>query len=139
MRRTFVSLLTVVASLLVTVGQGMAGPFGLSMDMRPEDFNGKLEITNIPYAYSTTEVPILHRAFVEYELMFSPNSGLCIIAVTGKTIETDTYGDNLKSAFDDMEARLARQYGKGVRKDFLKSGSRLSEPQDFMKGLGVVS
>jgi hypothetical protein len=134
MRRVAVLALSVMLSLGF-VEPGIAGPFGLSMGMKPAEVGGKLEKTQSLGVYHTTEVPEPHSSFDLYTLRFGPKIGLCGIVASGKPVETSTYGAELRWTFDDLEDRLKVQYGKNKRLDYLRATSIWHEPRDFMSGL----
>jgi hypothetical protein len=128
----------VVLAVLFFLGfveQGIAGPFGLSMGMKPTEVGRKLEKLSNPGGYKTTEVPQSHSAFKEYMLLFGPKTGLCKIVAMGPEVATSVYGRELRSAFDKLEERLKVQYGKNKKYDSLEQGSVWNEPKDFMMGL----
>lgn len=123
-----------LAILAILSETAIAGPFGLSMGMNKSDFKGKLkEIA--PHKYTTNTVPKKHSAFETYVVKISPKSGLCYIKAIGKDISTNTYGVEVKSAFDSMESKLKKSYGKNKRVDFLRYESIWDEPKDYMPAL----
>ncbi len=133
MRRVAVLVLTMMF-FFGLADWAIAGPFGLSMGMKPSEVGGKLK-EHGPGKYRTTEVPQPHSAFKEYLLFFGPKTGLCKIIATSPEVATSGYGTELRSAFERLEARLKVQYGKHERVDFLQKGSIWNEPKDFMTGL----
>lgn len=139
MRRVVILALAVLV-LAVTlslglVDRGIAGPFGLTMGMKPEEVGGKLEKRAKPGMYQTTAVPKPHKFFEVYYLRFGPKTGLCWVMAVSKPVATSVSGTELRSEFDQMEERLTAQYGKGKRYDLLRDGSMLNQPKDFMPGL----
>jgi hypothetical protein len=133
MRRVAVLVLTVTFSLALADG-GFAGPFGVSMGMKPTDFNGLKKMSD-PGWYSTTEIPNPHSAFEEYALKFGSTTGLCRITAVGKAMTTNDLGTDLQTAFNEMEKQLKDLYGDNKRNDFLTEGSPLNKPEHFMRGL----
>lgn len=54
----------------------------------------------------------------------------------GKTIETNSYGDDLKSKFLALQEALTAKFGKpDDTSDFLQAGSIWNERRDWMMGL----
>ena len=118
----------------MSCGTALAGPFGLSMGMKKSDFKGELkEIA--PHKYQTNTVPKKHSAFEAYVVQIGPKSGLCYIKAIGKDIRTNTYGSEVKSAFEEMESKLKSAYGDNKKLDFLRYESIWNEPKDWMPGL----
>ena len=76
-----------------------------------------------------------HSAFEGYILQIAPRAGLSWIKATSKKVETGSYGQQLKSAFDTMEQKLAATYGRQKKHDFLMHESIWSEPRDWMQSL----
>ncbi len=116
------------------------GPFGLDAALTKkniEDMTGQTLVasetsTNL---YFAKNLPKENSNFESYGLVISPKVGLCQIRAIGKTINTDSYGIELKSAFEDLKSSLDSIYGKGEKEDFLLPGSIWKEPQDWMMGL----
>jgi hypothetical protein len=135
MRRVAILVLAVLFLLYLFVDWGIAGPFGLSMGMKPAEVGGKLEKLEGLGKYRTTEVPNPHSFFDVYYLRFGPKTGLCWVMAESKPVATSVSGTELRSEFDQMEERLTAQYRKGKRYDLLRDGSMLNQPKDFMPGL----
>jgi hypothetical protein len=116
-------------------GQGGA-PFGLRPEMTLAELRklGNLEDKGV-YWYSVKRLPSGHPDIEEYRLLVTPKHGLCkIIAWTG-TIESNSYGQQLKEVYERFFTALASKYGNSKRFDFLRSGSIWNESRDFMMGL----
>ena len=111
-----------------------SGPFGLWMGMTKSDFEAPLEEI-APCKFRASVVPKPHSAFDRYVCQIAPQSGLSWIKAVGKTIETSSYGIELKLAFDTMEQKLSKIYGKNNRSDLLLTGSIWNEPRDWTQGL----
>jgi hypothetical protein len=85
--------------------------------------------------YRSVRVPAPHEAFESYNFIVAPSTGLCKVWATGKTIENDAYGSEIRSAFNRLETALDAKYGPHDRLDFLKSGSIWDEPREWMMSL----
>lgn len=111
-----------------------AGPFGLNMGMtiKQIDANAKQAA---PGVFTTSKVPKPHSAFETYAVKVGSKSGLCWIKAIGKDISTSAYGIELKSAFEEMEQKLTKAYGKGEKTDLLLPGSIWKEPNEFMMAM----
>lgn len=110
------------------------GPFGLWMGMTENDFSEPLEEIGL-CKFLIPVVPTPHSAFEKYVCQITPKLGLSWIKAIGKTIETSSYGIELKSAFENMEQKLNKTYGKRERLDFLMHDSIWNEPRDWMQAL----
>jgi len=71
-----------------------------------------------------------------YVLRISPTVGLCAIGASGKTIESNSFGEQIRTAFDNVRQSLESRYGAPTSvTDELTEGSIWHDPQDFMMGL----
>ena len=104
------------------------------MGMTASEFELPLEEV-APCKFRAPKVQKPHSAFEEYIVQVAPRAGLSWIKAIGKTIETSTYGVELKAAFESMEAKLATTYGKHKKHDFLMHDSIWNEPRDWMQAL----
>ncbi len=116
------------------------GPFGLQEGLtlkNIEDMTGSkpIPIEGSTNLYSISTVPKPNSDFEGFGLLISPTVGLCQIRALGKTIQSDSYGLNIKQKFDDLDQILTSKYGAGKKTDFLLSGSIWKEPQDWVMGL----
>jgi hypothetical protein len=111
-----------------------SGPFGLWMGMTADDFSLPLEEVSL-CKFWAPEVPKPHSAFSRYLVLITPSFGLSWIKAVGPDISTSTYGIELRSAFDSMETKLTKTYGKSEISDFLIHDSVWSEPREWMQGL----
>lgn len=88
------------------------------------------------YLFGTTTPPRPHPDFVVYNLIITPQHGLCKIGAVTKKFNSNIYGIELMSKFSELEAALSEKYGRPERQDLLLPGSIWSEPQDWMTALG---
>jgi hypothetical protein len=110
------------------------GPFGLEMGIKREDFEGSLEELR-PYWFKTPAVPKMHSSFEDYVLQITPVQGLSFIKAIGKTISTNPYGIELRSAFENLRGKLENIYGVSEKKDYLMYDSIWNEPRDWMHSI----
>jgi hypothetical protein len=110
-----------------------ASQFGLKMGMSLNqiDKNAK-KVGNGLYYVS---VPKPHSAFSKYVIRICPKKGLYYIKAIGKDISTNGSGYAIQTAFEDMEEKLTKAYGKHQKIDFLSSGSLWDESHYWMMGL----
>lgn len=135
MAATFSLRVVLVALLAFLTCNAEAGPFGLEMGMPLSKLN-IAKATPKPGIYELRSVPNPHSAFESYIVQVSPSAGLCWIKALGRTLEVSAYGTELKSAFDDLKARLASNYGVPSQElDVLLPKSIWNEPRDWMMGL----
>ena len=124
------------AALLLSLSTALAGPLGLDMGQSLDALSKQMQLKKErEFVYSTSSTPKPHPDFETYNLIVTPEHGLCKLGAISKTFETSAYGEALKSKFNDIESALTEKYGKGSRMDFLKSGSIWNEPRDWMMGL----
>ncbi|MDO8369135.1 MAG: hypothetical protein Q7S71_00170 [Candidatus Nitrotoga sp.] len=113
-----------------------AGPFGLEMGTPLSELSKIMTLKpDVPYIYSTPLVPKLHPDFDTYQLVVTPNQGLCKVLAYSRLIKTSAYGSELVSKFNTLNENLTLKYGSPKRYDFVKQGSIWQEPRDWLMGL----
>jgi len=119
-----------------------AGPFGFGYGMTKEQvikLVGKDRVKTSKDDDDTlvlTTAPKPHPGFGAYFLTFSPEHGLVKIYASGNDIDTNRYGDTVRSTFAETEKALTATYGAPSEEfDFLRSGSAWNGPEDWMTGL----
>lgn len=110
------------------------GPFGMWMGMTISDFEAPLDEV-APCKFIAPVVPKPHSAFERYVCAIAPRSGLSWIKAIGNTIQTSSYGIELKTSFDVMEQKLVATYGRQKKLDFLMYESIWNEPRDWMQSI----
>lgn len=110
------------------------GPFGLVRGMRKDEFQCNLEEI-APYKYILSEVPKPHSAFEIYIAMITPSHGLSWLKAISKDIETNPFGVEVRSRFENMKLKLENIYSKHDNLDFLMHDSIWNEPRDWMQAL----
>ena len=110
------------------------GPFGLERGMMKNDFTCNLEEV-APHMYILSAVPKPHSAFEVYAAMITPNHGLSWIKAIGSDINTNPFGVEVRSNFDNMKSKLAGIYQNYEDMDFLMHDSIWNEPRDWMQAL----
>ena len=123
-----------------TFSQDKSGPFGFEAGMTMEQI---IEIVGSAAIKETTgdttifsNAPKADPIFESYALRISPEHGLLKIVALSKNINTNGFGNELKSAFKDIRAAFAKIYGRPVHEmDLLTNGSIWTGPDDWMTGL----
>jgi len=123
-----------------TFSQEKSGPFGFEAGMTKQQI---IEIVGSDAIKESngdtiiiTNAPKADREFESYALRISPENGLLKIVAMGKNINTDGFGNELKSAFKTLKAALATIYGRPNHElDLLNNGSIWTGPDDWMAGL----
>ena len=110
------------------------GPFGLVMGMTEGMFNGTLNELK-PGIFEVMDVPVPNSDFSNYIVHIGPRTGLCWIKAIGKQMPTNSFGHQLRSQFDDLEARLSERYGQGKKTDLVIPGSIWKNSNDWMMAL----
>ncbi|MEF8714602.1 MAG: hypothetical protein V5B39_13775 [Accumulibacter sp.] len=119
------------------VVQAYDGPFGLQEGLSAK----QLEAMGITLhsendgVYTTGKLLKEHSKFKEFTLVISEKEGLCKIIAISETIDTDSFGVELRKTFTALEDQLQDVYGKHKRFDYLMHGSLWKEPQYWMMGL----
>ena len=126
------------SSSALALGQGEAPtPFGLRFGMPRAEIE-KLAGYKAPTSGQTVAIvdpPQPHPDFVAYGVLASPTHGLCKVVAVGKTLQLNSFGDQIKAAFEETAKSLEGRYGKFKRADFLKTGSIWNEPDDWSMAL----
>lgn len=115
-----------------------AGPFGLEKGMSLEDVRrlGNFIPDRDAYWYRSSTIRNGHDNFEGYSVLIVPGFGLCKVLGVGKDINSNAFGDQVRSTFQDLSAALAQKYGPpSSQYDFVKAGSIWKDPNDFMMGL----
>lgn len=108
------------------------GPFGIYMGMSLNDIGSNAEQI-APGRYKVINVPKPHSAFESYVVKATPQHGISMVKAIGKNIQTNVYGQQLQSAFKEMENKLFPIYGKHETVDTLLPGSIWNEPKEWME------
>lgn len=129
-------IIALATALISFSALSIAGPFGLEMGSSLTDLKKQIplkpENTGL---YTTQSVPTPHPDFQSYNLIISPNHGLCKIIALSKNISTSIYGSELINKFSNIESALTNKYGTPQKFDHLRHGSLWKEPRDWMMGL----
>lgn len=120
--------------LLIFVNNGLAGPFGLNMGMKINDFKSELKLI-AGNTHKLTNVPKPNSNFESYTLLIDPKLGLAAIKAIGKNINTSVDGTGLQQQYEALREQLNNIYGAGREVKFLKAGSIWNEQKDWMMGL----
>jgi hypothetical protein len=112
-----------------------AGPFGFTMGMTLQELGNPQPRAGNPGLYLVKTAPRPHSAFGSYLLRVSPVSGLCSVKGITDPFESDSFGIQVRSKFDDLKERLTGLYGSSTLSDTLIPGSVWKEPRYFMMGL----
>lgn len=82
--------------------------------------------------------PKTNHSFTGYTVWIDPDYGVYWLKAIGKNIYTNGYGDELKSAFNDLVQNIRNIYGKEtININSLKSDSHFTDPKYFMYTLGT--
>ena len=81
------------------------------------------------------DVPRPHSAFDTYIVQGHPSTGVCWVKGMTPSIDTNSFGSQLRSKVDEIAAQLNEVYGKGNDRSFLMSGSIWTESEDWMMSL----
>ncbi|MGA2388142.1 MAG: hypothetical protein ABSF97_04240 [Candidatus Sulfotelmatobacter sp.] len=114
-------------------------PFGLRPGMTWDQVLSVVGSASLKHAkdnvYILTTVPKPHPDFDEYVLLFFPPKGLVKMMAYSKKIQTNGWGQEVGSKFEEVYGAMSSKYGSGKKLDFLRSGSLWEAPQYWMMGL----
>ncbi|UOH17168.1 hypothetical protein [Acinetobacter sp. NyZ410] len=130
--------LLLIGVLLFSGLANAEAPFGLKTGMSLTEVKriagDPIKISDNYYMFTKTPKPV--AGLSSYGMLITPKSGLCKVVGVGKTLNTNVYGDAIKSEFLDLKNLLTAKYGKPTRDyDFLRAGSIWKEHNDWMMGL----
>jgi hypothetical protein len=135
-----------VALLIVVCTPSFAGPFGFERGMTKDQIvalvgQGAVEKESKDFGGMqinlwVTTAPAPQKEFRKYLLTLSPTAGLLKIVAVGEMLDTSADPQLLLEHYNDQKSLLTQAYGKPTADlDYLKPGSALREPGDFMAGL----
>lgn len=112
-------------------------PFGFDIKKHPETYGfcEKGEHRYILNSWRCSAAPRPHPAFEYYVIQYVEGIGACAIWGIGKSVSDDSFGHETRKIVDVLSGQLATKYGKGRKWDFLKDGSTLNEPEEWLKGI----
>jgi hypothetical protein len=121
-------------------GSVTKGPFGFTAGMKKKQIaalvGGEAKLKPMQNnTYSVEMVPNPSPLFETYSLYIDPNLGLTKIIAWSKPVVVSGNGTEIKEIFKGIGASVNDDYGKGEKYDYLKVGSTLRDPEDWMAGL----
>ncbi len=112
----------------------MAAPFGLKAGQAGGSLSGARLVA--PGVYSTTAVPQPNPLFETYILRSPAGVGICKIVASGKTVENDAYGSEVRQIYGELKATLVERYGKPTDVfEFIKSGALWDSTAEWVMSL----
>lgn len=104
------------------------------------EYGGELpkgaEQTKTAGFYRVPLPPKPHSLMVGYNVLYTPETGVCLIGSYTKTFENDKYGTQAKEAYDRLGEALNKKYGpNGNKWEELKSSALWDEPDEFARSL----
>ena len=128
--------LSVLLAAIVFSSPSIAGPFGLGMGQSLDELSKQMSLKKTKeFLFTASTAPRPHPDLQIYQLIVTPQHGLCKVGAVSRTFNTNVYGTAFLAKFDEIESALSEKYGKSDRQDFLRSGSIWNEPKDWMMGL----
>lgn len=116
-----------------------SGPLGVKMGLslvELEEAGIKLTaVENVPLVYQASSSPAPSSSFDDYVYVVSETTGLCKISAWTPVTETNYFGEQIISTFNDLESALTEKYGKPKTFKFVQNGSLWNESRYFMMGL----
>lgn len=125
-------------AILLTLGiistYAQAGPFGLTTGQDISSIKkSKTQISDFHYFI---DPPKKSSNFSHYVALFTEKHGLCAVTALKKNISTNSYGNELKTVFEDIKETLSIKYGEpDTVLDSLLDESIFDSPNHFMLGL----
>lgn len=113
------------------------GPLGLKSGMtRAALEQAAGEVNQVAdYLFIARAVPEPLRGFDSYNLIVSPEVGLCRILTTSESITSDSAGSQLKDRFWGLKKEYTAAYGYGEVTDWLNPLAARQEPEEWMQSL----
>lgn len=140
MKRIISTMLFSASIVFLSIQSMFAGPFGIEKGMTYEQIESISESAPryvMENVYQITP-PKTHEMFEKYYVRIDPDYGVYWLKCVGHEINTDVYGNSLKSELENLVEIIRKSYGKELfRVDELREGSKLVDPEDFMYALYV--
>lgn len=115
------------------------GPLGVKMGLTKAELEAAgivfTPVASAPLLYRATSAPAASSSFDDYVYYIGDEAGLCRIAAWTPVREVNQFGEQVVSAFDELQSALTEKYGKPKEYKFVQRGSIWNEPRDFMMGL----
>jgi hypothetical protein len=121
-----------------TVPPANDGPFGLTLGMDFVTFRKQFAVDSnvaVRGVYTVRRVPRPMPEFESVQVVAAPKAGVCKITGIGVTLESNAFGDQVRSAFSDLRTLVVEKYGTPKDFDFLQAGSIWKDRQDWMMAL----
>ena len=133
--KKLLNLTVVLLALVMVCNTTLADdPFGFAINTSPTEYDFCSTVEKNKYICSTAPKP--HNEFDAYILWHIEGIGVCALIATGKNIERDSYGVEIKRRVDDVKGQIEKKYGPPSDQfNFLNAGSIWDEPNDWMMGL----
>lgn len=132
-------IITASVMLFVFAVSVFAGPFGIEFGMTLDQVKQVATIDSIAknklYMYFIT--PNKKSSLIEvYRVNISPKYGVFEVCAFGKYLNSDDYGDKIRSEFDNFVKLIQKNYGEPTAKfDFLRSESIWKEKNEWLTSL----
>lgn len=116
-----------------------SGPLGVEMGLSVAEIGAAgVELTpieGVPLLFRSDSAPAPSSSFNDYLYLISEADGLCRITAWTPERSANDFGEQLVSAFDELESALTEKYGKPRTFKFVQRGSIWNESRHFMMGL----
>ncbi|MEE9871578.1 MAG: hypothetical protein PBV86_12440 [Delftia lacustris] len=115
------------------------GPLGVKMGLTKAELEAAgivfTPVASAPLLYRAASAPAASGSFDDYVYYIGDEAGLCRIAAWTPVREVNQFGEQVVSAFDELQSALTEKYGKPKEYKFVQRGSIWNESRDFMMGL----
>ena len=126
-------LKTVVCLMLIGSNALADSAFGIEYGGELPESAEQTERTGL---YRVPSPPKPHSLMEGYNVIYTPETGVCAIASYTKTFENDKYGTKATEAYDRLVKALNKKYGpNGDIWEELKSTALWDEPDEFARSL----
>jgi len=117
-------IVVAVVLLLTSFAAVSEGPFGVEMGADSKSYPRCKETPDRPGQYVCTELPNAHANFEVYTITSVPSIGICGAGGMGRLIQDNGFGDQLRSAADEIAKQIELTYGPPTATaNFIQPGS----------------
>ena len=115
----------------------MAGPFDIEKGMNIEALKKVCKAAPKHLGEDFYEISPIKTSHLlsTYVVRIDPTYGVYLLRAATKEIETNGYGDELRSYYQTLVESIAKSYGDYEETDFIKEDSWRKAPENFMYAL----
>lgn len=108
--------------------ESSAQPFGIAQGTPTSQLTINKEVRSFVYQITPK---VSHPDFESYQVLSTPEHGVCKLVALGHTMESDSYGEQVTNVAERITDQISSKYGISRLFNFLKKGSIWKDPNDW--------